>query len=102
MAQGIFDGDPWALRIAGGFASPLAAELLPQADVVLAFGAALNHWTTRHGELIGPQARVVQVDVEPRAIGANRRIDLAVVGDTGAVAEAVEAELAARGHGATG
>ena len=102
MAQGIFHGDPWALRISGGFASPVAAELLPQADVVLAFGAALNHWTTRHGELIGPQARVVQVDVEPRAIGANRRIDLAVVGDTGAVAEALEAELAARGHGATG
>ena len=102
MAQGIFHGDPWALRISGGFASPVASELLPQADVVLAFGAALNHWTTRHGELIGPQARVVQVDVEPRAIGANRRIDLAVVGDTGAVAEAVEAELAARGHGATG
>ena len=91
MAQGIFHGDPWALRISGGFASPVASELLPQADVVLAFGAALNHWTTRHGELIGPQARVVQVDVEPRAIGANRRIDLAVVGDTGAVAEAVEA-----------
>ena len=102
MAQGIFHGDPWALRISGGFASPVAAELLPQADVVLAFGAALNHWTTRHGELIGPQARVVQVDVEPRAIGANRRIDLAVVGDAGAVAEAVEAELAARGHSATG
>ena len=102
MAQGIFHGDPWALRISGGFASPVAAELLPQADVVLAFGAALNHWTTRHGELIGPQARVVQVDVEPRAIGANRRIDLAVVGDTRAVAEAVEAELAARGHSATG
>jgi thiamine pyrophosphate-dependent acetolactate synthase large subunit-like protein len=102
MAQGIFHGDPWALRISGGFASPLTAELLPQADVVLAFGAALNHWTTRHGELIASSARVVQVDVEPRAIGANRAADVGVVGDTRAVAEALEAELAARGHAATG
>jgi thiamine pyrophosphate-dependent acetolactate synthase large subunit-like protein len=102
MAQGIFHGDPYALRISGGFASPVAAELLPQADVVLAFGAALNHWTTRHGELIAAGARVVQIDVEPRAIGANRPVHLAVVGDAGAVAEALDAELGSRGFSATG
>jgi thiamine pyrophosphate-dependent acetolactate synthase large subunit-like protein len=33
--------------------------------VVLAVGASLNMWTTRHGELIGPDARVVQIDVDP-------------------------------------
>ncbi len=54
VAKGLFAGLPFDLGISGGFASPLAAELLPQADVVVAFGATLNHWTTRHGELIGP------------------------------------------------
>jgi thiamine pyrophosphate-dependent acetolactate synthase large subunit-like protein len=102
MAQGIFHGDPYALRISGGFASPVAAELLPEADVVLAFGAALNHWTTRHGELIAPGARLIQIDIEPRAIGANRPADLAVIGDAAAVAEALDAELAARGVSLTG
>ena len=53
VANGLFAGDPYALGIAGGFSSPLAAALLGEADVVVAFGAALNQWTTRHGTLIG-------------------------------------------------
>src|SRR5262249_32839678 len=64
-------------------------ELLPQADVVLAFGATLNHWTTRHGALIGEGARVIQVDLDPSAIGANRPADLGVVGDVAATARAL-------------
>jgi thiamine pyrophosphate-dependent acetolactate synthase large subunit-like protein len=52
-ANGLFAGLPYALGISGGFATPLASRLLPQADVVLAVGASLNHWTTKHGELIG-------------------------------------------------
>ena len=52
VAKGLFAGRAFDLGISGGFASPLAAELLPQADVVVAFGATLNQWTTRHGELI--------------------------------------------------
>ena len=52
------------LGIAGGFSSPLAARLLREADLVVAFGAALNQWTTRHGSLIAPGTRVVQVDLD--------------------------------------
>ena len=51
-----------------GFASPVAAELTRQADVVAAFGASFNMRTTRHGKRIGPGATGIQVD-------------LAVVGD---------------------
>jgi thiamine pyrophosphate-dependent acetolactate synthase large subunit-like protein len=94
-AHGIFAVEPFALGICGGFSSPLAAELLPQADVVLAFGAALNHWTTRHGALIGPSATVVQVDVDPQAVGANHRADVAVVGDAAAAAQALAAAVPA-------
>ena len=52
VANGLFRGDPFDLGIAGGFASPLAARLLAESDVVVAFGAALNQWTTRHGALV--------------------------------------------------
>lgn len=93
VAHGIFDGEPFAVGIAGGFASPLAAELLPTADVIVAFGASLNHWTTRHGALIGDGAQLIQVDVEPGAIGAGPEVALAVVGDAGAAAEALLAAL---------
>ena len=72
---------PYALGISGGFASPLAAELLQDADVILIVGASANHWTTKHGAMIGPDAVVIQVDVDPRAIGRNRPADIAVLGD---------------------
>jgi thiamine pyrophosphate-dependent acetolactate synthase large subunit-like protein len=97
-ANGLFAGLPYALGISGGFASPYAGELLPQADVVLVVGASANHWTTRHGELIGPHARLAQIDVEPRAIARNRPAHLAVIGDAAATARALTEELRARGH----
>jgi len=89
VANGLFAGDPFALGIAGGFSSPLAARLLGEADVVVAFGAALNQWTTRHGTLIASGARVAQVDLDADAIGAHRPVDSGVVGDARATAEAL-------------
>ena len=45
---------------------------------------------------------MVQVDVEPDAIGAHRPIDLALVADAGLAADALSDELERRGHRATG
>jgi thiamine pyrophosphate-dependent acetolactate synthase large subunit-like protein len=94
VANGLFAGDPYAIGIAGGFSSPMAARLLAESDVVVAFGAALNQWTTRHGTLIAPGARVAQVDLDADAIGAHRPVDLGVIGDARATAEALIGELA--------
>lgn len=98
VAHGFFTGRPFSVGISGGFSSPLAAELLPQADVVVAFGAGLNHWTTRHGGLIGPETQVIQVDLEADAIGAHRAVALGLVGDVGEAARALVAALDRR-HG---
>jgi thiamine pyrophosphate-dependent acetolactate synthase large subunit-like protein len=98
MGHGLFAGHPWNLGISGGFASPLAAELLPQADAIVAFGTRLTRWTTRQGGLIGPGARVAQVDVELEALGANAPVDVAVLGDARVTAQAVLTELERRGH----
>ena len=100
--HGLFAGSPWSLGISGGFAPPVAVRLLAEADVILAFGASLNMWTTRHGELIGPGTKVVQVDVDAGAIGAHRPVDLGVVADARLTAEALAAELDRRGHSAPG
>ncbi|WP_433275116.1 thiamine pyrophosphate-binding protein [Pseudonocardia xinjiangensis] len=89
VANGLFHDEPWSLGISGGFASPLAAELITGADLVVGWGCTLNMWTMRHGALIGPGARVVQVDLEADAIGANRPVDLGVVGDVAATASDV-------------
>jgi thiamine pyrophosphate-dependent acetolactate synthase large subunit-like protein len=97
VGNGLFAGNPYSLGIAGGFSSPLATELLARADVVLAFGASLNRWTTRHGRLFPPDARVVQVDLDEEAIGALYPTDVGVVGDAAATARAIVEELDRRG-----
>ena len=58
--------------MSGGFASPLAAELISGADLIVGWGCSLNMWTMRHGTLIAPETVVAQVDVERKAIGAHR------------------------------
>jgi thiamine pyrophosphate-dependent acetolactate synthase large subunit-like protein len=89
VAYGLFAGNPWYVGISGGFASPVAAELIEASDLVVAFGASLNMWTTSRGHLIGKAAKVVQVDVDPAALGAHRPVDLGVHGDCAATARAV-------------
>ncbi|MWB97945.1 thiamine pyrophosphate-binding protein [Agromyces seonyuensis] len=96
VANGLFAGEEFALGISGGFSSPLAAELIADADLVVGFGCALNMWTMRHGALIGPAARIVQVDDTGSALGAHRSIDLGVLGDVGATAADLLAELERR------
>ncbi|WP_439381637.1 thiamine pyrophosphate-binding protein [Amycolatopsis lexingtonensis] len=86
VAHGLFHGDEFALGISGGFASPTTAELILGADLVVGWGCALNMWTTRHGKLLSPHAKLVQVDVEQAALGAHRPVDLGVVGDVAATA----------------
>ncbi|MCL8011502.1 thiamine pyrophosphate-binding protein [Streptomyces sp. AS02] len=81
VARGLFHGNPWSLDISGGFASPLACELIQGADLIVGWGCALNMWTMRHGSLIGADATVVQVDDERAALGAHRPVHLGVTGD---------------------
>jgi thiamine pyrophosphate-dependent acetolactate synthase large subunit-like protein len=97
VANGLFAGHAYDLGISGGFATPLAAELIPKADVIVSLGASLNMWTTRRGRLLGEGARLLQVDVESEAIGLHRPADVALVGDAALTARAL---LDAVGHGA--
>ncbi|MGW0810813.1 thiamine pyrophosphate-binding protein [Nonomuraea sp. NPDC002799] len=89
VAKGLFRGNPWDLDISGGFSSPLTAELIHGADIVVAWGCSLNAWTTRHGALIGPGTEVVQVDLDEESIAVHRRVSLGLVGDIPEAAAAV-------------
>jgi acetolactate synthase I/II/III large subunit len=99
VAKGLFRRSPWDLDVSGGFATPLAAELVSDADLIIGWGCALNMWTMRHGRLIADDAVVAQVDVERDSIGAQRDVAFGVVGDVRAVAEAAVASLGATSTG---
>ena len=89
VAKGLFRGNPWSLDVSGGFASPLAAELITGADLIIGWGCSLNMWTMRHGKLIGTGATLIQVDDDPAALGAHRAVHLGVVGDVAETARAL-------------
>ena len=96
-AKGLFAGEPWDLDVSGGFASPLAAELIADADVIVAWGCSLNMWTTRHGRLIPADATVVRIDHDLGALDqpliAPAAHDIRVRGDVRRVAELMLAQL---------
>jgi thiamine pyrophosphate-dependent acetolactate synthase large subunit-like protein len=99
VAKGLFAGSPWALDVSGGFATPLAAELIGAADLIVGWGCTLNMWTMRHGRLIADDAVVVQVDADPDALGSQRALTFGVAGDVREVAGAVTTALPEESEG---
>jgi acetolactate synthase I/II/III large subunit len=98
-SRGLFRGTAFNLDVSGGFATPVAAELIAGADLVVGWGCSLSVWTLAHGRLVGEGATVAQVDADPDALGARFRLDLGVVGDTAVTARAVLGELDRRSAG---
>ncbi|MCP5154903.1 MAG: thiamine pyrophosphate-binding protein [Ectothiorhodospiraceae bacterium] len=97
LGKGLFDGNPYALDIAGAFSSDFARERFAEADLVIGFGVGLGHYTTEAGYLF-PGARVVQVDVNPRGLWQGlRTADLHLRADARATAERIVERMRERG-----
>ncbi|MER6981950.1 thiamine pyrophosphate-binding protein, partial [Streptomyces carpinensis] len=80
VSRGLFHDNAWSIDVSGGFSTPLAAELISGADLIVGWGCALNMWTMRHGRLISDDAAVVQVDLDRAAIGRTRDVRLGLWG----------------------
>jgi len=101
VGNGLFAGNPRSLGVCGGFSTLRAERLVPEADLVLAFGASLNQWTTMHGRMLGDTA-VVQCDEDRAAIGAHHPVRLGLASDAAEGAEALLEELERRDHRSAG
>jgi thiamine pyrophosphate-dependent acetolactate synthase large subunit-like protein len=100
-ARGLFDHHPFSVGVAGGFSREIAVEVFGEADLVVAFGASLTHYTVNGGKLF-PQARVVQVDQEPLGLYQGRRAaDHYVRSDARLAAEAIRENIGGRKAEAT-
>ena len=71
LGRGIFPRGEYDLGVTGGWGARGAMGLLREADVVVVFGASLNQFTMRFGELFAPGTQVFQVDVAPSATHAH-------------------------------
>ncbi len=74
----------------GARGNPVATGLLREADLILALGTRLGFNTTRFtNEVIPASARIVQVDIDPLALGRYYPVEFGIAGDAGTVAGAL-------------
>lgn len=92
---GAFAGSPADLGIFGGFTYDAGAEVIYEADCVIAFGASLNYLQTRRSSYLAGTT-VVHVDEDASAFGRYDRADVPVLGDAALVARELVARLEAR------
>ncbi|WP_336625967.1 MULTISPECIES: thiamine pyrophosphate-binding protein [unclassified Microbacterium] len=92
LGRGIFPRPEFDLGVTGGFGAEAAMELIGTADVAVVFGAGLNQFTVRFGQLFSPGTRVVQIDIAPAA--THPHVGGFVRGDARVVAEALLERLA--------
>ena len=95
LGRGVFPRAEFDLGVTGGFGAEGAMELIRDADVAVVFGASLNQFTMRFGDLFAPGTRIVQVNVAPTATHPN--VGGYVRADARVVAEMLVAELATLG-----
>lgn len=93
--QGLFHGHPQYLGTLGGFSSARTEAVVRESDLVLAFGASLGYFTTKRGTLFEGKT-IIQCDVDPTAFGRNQAVTSTILGDAGAVAEALFQQVCRR------
>ncbi len=102
LGKGLFDRSPYGVGISGAYASDFARELFAEADLVIALGVGLGHYTTEGGYMF-PGAKVVQIDTNPRGLWQGlRTADLHVRADARSGAEAIANRLAQKSIKRTG
>ncbi|HET8609378.1 MAG TPA: thiamine pyrophosphate-binding protein [Burkholderiales bacterium] len=73
----------------------VASDMAREADVILALGTRLGFNTTFYSyDNLNPDAKIIQVEIEPTALGRFFPVEVAVHGDAGSVAAQLAEELA--------
>jgi sulfoacetaldehyde acetyltransferase len=77
---------PLVIGALGRAGSPEAAEAVRAADVILAAGTRLGHFTTFYDyRFIPPQAKLIQIEVDERELGRHYPLEVGILGDAKAV-----------------
>lgn len=100
LGRGIFPRDEFDLGVTGGWGAHGAMELVREADVVVVFGAGLNQFTMRFGDLFAPGTQVFQVDIASAA--THPHVGAFVRGDAALVATSLAEEVGRRRLAAPG
>jgi thiamine pyrophosphate-dependent acetolactate synthase large subunit-like protein len=100
LSPGHGDGVPCTHPLYAGQVGPrgnvVATRLAREADVILALGTRLGFNTTFYTyDHLNPDARIIQVEIEPTAIGRFFPVEVGMFGDAGLVAASLLSALRA-------
>lgn len=77
---------PLVLGALGRAGSPEAAEAVRQADVILAVGTRLGHFTTFYDHRYLPaDAKIIQIEADEKELGRHYPLEVGILGDARAV-----------------
>jgi thiamine pyrophosphate-dependent acetolactate synthase large subunit-like protein len=71
------------------------STMMGHADVIVIVGSRLN-WVFGFGRQFPADAKLIHIDIEPEEIGANRGVEVGIIGDAKAVLQQLLAELAGK------
>lgn len=71
-ARGMFDHHPFGVGISGGYARATGRRLMQEADLLIAVGTSLAHFTTDGGKLYRV-AKKIQIDTQPVGLKHGRQ-----------------------------
>ncbi|MEK7266823.1 MAG: acetolactate synthase 3 large subunit [Pseudomonadota bacterium] len=93
MGLGAFPAsDPQWLGMLGMHGSLEANSAMHDCDLMIAIGARFDDRITGRLDAFSPNSRKVHIDIDPSSINKNVRVDIGIVGNAGAVTEAILAE----------
>jgi sulfoacetaldehyde acetyltransferase len=80
----------------GGWES--AIRLVKEADVILAAGSRLSHFTTYYGyEFIPRGAMIIQIEIDPKELGRNYPVEVGILGDVKTILQEMIRKVKASG-----
>ncbi|GJL95024.1 MAG: acetolactate synthase [Hyphococcus sp.] len=90
MGLGAFPAsDPQWLGMLGMHGSVEANNAMHDCDVMVAIGARFDDRVTGRLDAFSPNSRKIHIDIDPSSVNKNVRVDLPIIGDAGAIMEAL-------------
>lgn len=86
MGKGAFPEDhPLSVGIVGMHGNSIANKLMQETDLLIGVGFRFSDRTTGKIREFCPDAKIIHIDIDEAEIGKNKRVDAAIIGDSGEV-----------------
>jgi len=75
------DNHPLSIGMAGMYGTKVANHAIEVADVVVAIGCRFSNRTAENPKEFAKNAKVIHIEVDPKEVNKNKKVDLAIIGD---------------------